>query len=428
MELEKQSEDTLKELVFNKYFEKKVTKYATTQNKKNVDISLDFIDGRLVNHFNELHKKYGFKRSRHDLQSEYIYQTFVAINKFEPEGDNPHNTWIEIIRDENEHEENKLIKYIKTTVAYKMYEFANPNAFRTTTTIAGKRVHYTLVMEMESLDSLLSTRPENEDYEIQLSDENLLFDSHMYNYYTTFFQKWFDERREDILTKSQVKLLEDLKRCAKDTHLTAEDFEKETGVRWENYSRRLRAIENRISKAWEEENPTKQSRRQVDTSPQIKYFQEYMDIIADDSNLSMQNLQLTNKLVEGMKDKKVEYEVFQIINKSLHGDQLIEFNRITNNNNFNNVPLTAKSLYQITMAVEDRLERLEKEQAEDTPPTELRSTVTPVKEKKKRKRTQLITYNKHGQVTKHEYKLVKEKTNHKNIFFILPTGAISKQK
>src|SRR5699024_7248803 len=139
--------------------------------------------------------------------------------------------------------------------------------------------------EMESLDGLFADSFEEGSQPLQLTDENMLFDNEIYEYYISFFQKWFDERKDEILTEKQIEFLNNLKKLSNDIYLTAEEFEEVTGVRWANYSRWLRRIESRILKAWREENPTKQSRKQVHSTARIEFFEGYMRIVECEENL-----------------------------------------------------------------------------------------------------------------------------------------------
>lgn len=425
--LQLESVEMVKEMVFLNYFDKKVIDYPVSRNGQTVGVYLDFKDGRLNNHFETLKQKYGFKSGWEDLQSEYIFQAWGAIHKFTPSITHPNEAvkdkWIEILMKENAHEENKLIKYIKSTVGYKIYEFVNPNAFRTTTTKNGKKVHYTLVMDMESLDSLISDSLSTDSTPLQLTDENMLFDNTMYEYYITFFKKWFDKNKEEILTDSQIQFLENLKKCSNDIYLTAEEFEEVTGVKWVNYSRWLKRIEARIASAWKAENPTKQSRKQVYNNARVEYLEQFMTIADNEENLATQNLQLTDLLVKGMNNKATEYDVFLITNEALDGKRLVEFNRIVNNQNSNHVALDSKSLYMISEVIEEKLEKLKVEQMKEETVEHKLKKVRP-----KNKHRQLITYDKEGKVSKHEYVLETNEIIHKNIFYILPTGAETQQR
>lgn len=410
--------ENVKEEVFNSLFEKRVVEYPLSKQGQTVNAYLSFKDGRLANHFEALKNKYGFKRNWLDLQSEYIYQAWEAIQRFEP--DTP-ESWQGILDRTNEHETNKLIKYIKQTVTHKIYEYANPEAFRTTTTQNGKRIHYTLVAEFESLDNLLTNPDENYINNFyQMTDENNLFNTTMYYYYITHFQKWYEENKEDILAPSQLEFLDNLRRCANKPFLTAEDFEKETGTKWADYSRRIRRIENRIEKAWHKRRPHKQSRKQLYNAPRVTFFQEYIDIVNKDTALQAQNLELTNHLIKGMNTADVEHEVFKLIHDTLKGEELVTFNRLLKTNNHRNVPLPGKLLYRITALAEKRLNHYIAEQNSPAPENSIKKA--PVRHKKTKKYSPVITYNKDGKVIKTEYKLTKQKTQHKNIFYLLPSG------
>ena len=415
--------ENYKENVFNDLFGKRVVEYPVSKNGQNVGVYLEIKNQRLYYHLEELKMKYGFKKSDSDMQSEYISQSWEAIMKFKPESEDEMEGWEAISSGADEKLFNQLISYIKTTVGYKMYEFVNPNAFRTTTTVDGERVHYTLVMEFESLDELLSREMESEaSLPVELTDENNVFNNTMYSYYISYFQKWFEENKEDILVDTQLEFLENLKKCSSDPYLTAEEFEEVTGVRWSDYSRRLRRIEARIARAWEKSQPKKKSRKQVADEKILKYLMDYMKIVKR-GNPETQNLELTNHLVKGMKDKNLEFTVFKITNNVLHDEKLIEFNRIVNNNNFNSVPLSAKSLYVITDEVVRRVSKLRAERRFEEP-EKVESNKKVKNVKKSRRFSELITKDKNGKVIKHEYKLVnRPQDENKHIFFILPTGA-----
>lgn len=417
-------EDNLKEETFNRYFGNRVIKYPVSKNGVNVSNYLSINDGRLLKHYEELKQKYGFKRNWLELQSEYVFQAWEAINKFQP--DAGIKGWEALSKDSDRHETNKLIKYIKQTVGYKIYEFVNPNAFRTTTTKEGERVHYTLVLEFESLDALL-TNGEGEDTvpPINLTDENNLFNNTMYTYYVNHFQKWYEENRDTILAKSQVEFLDNLRKCSNKPYLTASEFEETTGVKWADYSRRLRKIEERIAKAWEKEKPVKQSRKQVFNSGRIKFFQEYMTILNNDNCLQAQNLLLTNHLVKGVTDIKVELDIFQLTNDELALEELIHFNKIAKDSNHRNVPLSGQILYKLTNAIEALLITLVDGQEELTEEIKLEK---PKPTMKKARKTTIKTYNQQGTLIGHEVSIAQEQVQHKNIFYLLPSGVKTRER
>src|SRR5699024_968592 len=113
----------------------------------------------------------------------------------------------------------------------------------------------------------------------------------------------------------------------------------------------------------------------------------------------------------------------KITNNVLHDENLIEFNRIVNNNNFNSVPLSAKSLYAITNEVSKRVSKLRAERRFEEP-EKVESNKKVKNVKKSRRFSELVTKDKDGKVIKHEYKLVNRPNDeNKHIFFILPTGA-----
>lgn len=426
----------LKENVFHKYIDKRVINYPVSREGQTIDTYLEIKNTGLDIHLKELTDKYGFKKSWSDIQTEYVFQVFNSIQKFEPETDiDEEQAWESILKGTDELLENQLLKYIRVNAGFKMWEYANPDAFRSTTTVDGERLHYTLVMEMEGLDNLLTGNFED-NTPIQLTDENAMFDSTIYSYYMTYFQRWFNKNKESFLVESQLQFLEDLKKLSKDYHLTAEEFEETTGVKWQNYSKRLRTIENSIKRAWEEEQPVKKSRRQVSLEPKIKYAEGFMklyeEMLSTDEDLNTQNIRLTDYLYKGMYDKKVEYEVFQITNKVFNLDELILFNRITNNKNEKRVSLRAVSLVKVANGMEELLQSLlgqyeEEINFENNSPAPINPNA-PLPEKIDRIKSEVITYNSKGLITGRQIKLIEAQERFNNIYFLLPTGAISKQR
>lgn len=405
-----------KEKVFYNYFEKRVIHYPVSRNGQNVSAYLYVQDGRLGKHYEGLKNKYKFKRSEFDLQSEYILQSWEAINRFESED------WEGLINQSNTHEELKLLKYIRTYTTNRMNEFINPNAFRTTTTDEdGAVIHQTIIAEFQSLDALLNTPPGSTS-ELQLTDKHNVFNTEMYEYYVTFFQKWYEENKEDILTDSQLVFMENLSKY-KGEPLTGENYNEITGKNWKHFRRDLDRVSTRVASAWELAKPKKQSRRQLTEAPKVDYWTEYMNIVEDTSTLSTQNLQLTNHLVKGTQDKEVEEEVYRAIEEVLEGDKLVEFNRLVNNNNFNNAPLSSSSLYLITEVAEQRLESLLEAQGRVEPTNEDIKEIPKVK--KKPKYTTVLTYDKNGVLIGSQRKIVKDYTKNENIYYLTPSGALA---
>lgn len=405
----------LKRGVFYNYFEKRVVHYPVSRNGQNVSAYLHIKDGRLIKHYEGLKNKYKFKRSEFDLQSEYIFQSWSAIERFDSED------WDGLLNQTNTHEEMKLLKYIRSHTSNRMNEFVNPNTLRTTTmNDDGVRIHKSIIVEFESLDRLLNN-PVEDTMGLQLTDKHNVFNTEMYEYYVTYFQKWYRENKEDILTESQLGFMENLERHAGEP-LTGKNYHEITGKNWKHFRRDIERVSTRITNAWNKAKPKTQSRRQLAETPKISFLKEYMDIVKDTRKLDMQNLKLTNHLVKGMNDDKVELEVFDITNSTLKGDQLIEFNRIVNNNNFNGVSLSAPSLYLLTDAIKQRLESLLEAQEREEPVKE--ESTEAIEPQKKTEYTTIYTYDKNGVLIGSQRKIIKDYTKSGNIYFLTPTGAL----
>lgn len=420
-----------KEQVFQKMFEKRVSIFPGGRDNQEVDTSLEIKDGRLVLHYDGLRKKYGFKKSWQDIQSEYILQTYLAIESFEVEGESELTAWDGILDGTNALQENRLIKYIKTTVEHRIHEFANPEAFRTSTTVEGQRINYTLILEMESLDELLYDNPENIS-PIQLDDNNNLFSAEEQEYYISFFQQWFNENRERILTKSQVKFLEDIKRLSSDDTLTKEEFEETTGVRWDSRSKRLTRIEDRIRKAWVEENPAKQGRRKVNSQGRINYFKGFMKLVDGDINPMTQNIQLTDYLIKGMKDNKTEKEMFRITNQAWQHEELILFNKLVRTDNSRRIALKTTSLLKVIDIMEKELNSLLADKPseynlEDATHANTAEHFT-ANQMVKTTPSKVNIYDRDNNFVREEVKYIEVGGKPQNVFYILNTGAWARKE
>lgn len=426
--------EELKELVFDKYFGKRVIKYPVSRNGQEIDTHIEIRDERLSYHLHELTVKYDFKQSQSDILTEYVFQAFKAIQKFTPESDNEAMGWEAILDESNELLVNQLNKYIKINTEHAMWQFVNPNAMKTSrTTVDGEKIHYIMVMEMEGLDYLLGDEGEDNP-PIQLTDENHLFDATIYDFHVSYFQKWFNEKKDDFLHPSQLKFLEDLKKLSKDHHLTAEEFEETTGVKWRDYSKRMRRLEQAIIRAWEAHQPTQKSRRQISLEPKIEYLQGFLNLLEDmmtDKDINTQNIRLTDYLVEGMLNKKTEYEMFQITNQVYELDELTLFNRIVKNKNEKRVFLSAVSIMKVAKGMEEMLESLHEQlnnEYKQVDAITYYDKPEEIIEREELEKTHITTYDENGNVKARNIRMVKSSLSNGNVYYLTPTGAMTRKR
>lgn len=420
--------ETEKLNVFHNMFEKRVVRYADGRNGMFVDTSLEITDGRLVLHYNSLARKYGHMTVEGDLLTEYILQAYNAINMFEVQEGNKLDTWRGIASKTNRLYENKLIKYIKITIEHEIYQYANPDIVKSSKTIDGEKIYYRLKMDVDSLDKVLYGNAEDIE-PIQLDDGNRLFGEDQHEYYISYFQEWYNDNRESILTKAQVKLLDDLRTVAKDRELTRETFEEATGVSWNNYRDRLRRIEDRIEKAWRKQNPKKKSRRRVSTTKRDAYIKELLELINNPPKPETQNIEITDMLVEGMNSKYTEEIVFEMTNKAWKGEELILFNRIVKGNNSRRVAIKAPMLMKLVEIVVAEANSLDTEEEEFNLDTvnHIEDNYTLLESNKKETEEEVIDiYDKEGNYLRTDtVKVEKDKTAN-NIFKVRPDGTWSK--
>lgn len=287
-----------REELFNNLFQNRVVNVYNSNENLGVKTVLECSEPRIVAHMDKLYKKYKhILQGKSDFNSEYMLWAWRAIERFEIREESE-GTWAQLVAGTaNPALLGKLIKNIKTTTEHEIYRYANPTAKFTRGEVDGvKGQHITLKIQIESLDNLLFSE-DNTTLEDFMTDEDSIFSQNDNDkYYITYFHKWFKEHKHRIITKSQLKLLEDLDKCKKVEGYTTNDIQKYTGVPSNKINARLKRIQVRVLKAWEKEKPTMKNRLEIERDNKIELLAEFQAIVKDDSNLDTQNLRLTNWL------------------------------------------------------------------------------------------------------------------------------------
>ena len=346
----------LKEEFFNTIFEQQVKRYPNSIDKKNLEVSLICTNPALANHFAKLFKKYNINHSYGDYLTECTFWAYRAIQRFEIKDE---GSWEGIIAGTDKANLGRLINNIKTTVDFEIYKFANADAKFTMGKAEpeGESGHITLKMEVGSLDQLLENDSAGVDLLDILSDEHALWSNKEEEYSLSYFSEWFEAHKAEILTTSQLKLLEDLKMCRKVEGYTTNDVYEVTGVDSFRINTKLKKMAARVEKAWAKENPLDfKNRLEMQRDGELAIWNEVMDLVKDEEDLKFQNLRLTNYFMEHYETEKVA----NLVVDNLMGEDIILFNRIYKNRGAIQIALPAQVLYKLINAVEGRIATLNK--------------------------------------------------------------------
>lgn len=339
----------LKEEFFNTLFEQQVKRYTNSRDKKNLDVSLICTNPALANHFGKLYKKYDIQHSYADYLTECSFWAYRAIQRFEIKDE---GTWEEVIAGTDKANLGRLINNIKTTVDFEIYKFANADAKFTMGKVEeeGKDGHITLKMEVVSLDQLLDSDDSEASLLDILSDEHALWSNKEEEYSLSYFSEWFEEHKAEILTTSQLKLLEDLRMCRKVEGYTTNDVYEVTGVDSFRINTKLKKMAARVEKVWAKENPRNfKNRLEMQRDKELSIWYEVMGLVEESDSLNQ-----TNYFMDLYETEKVA----NLVVDNLMGEDIITFNRAYKARDSHRIALPAKTLYRLVSAVDERIETL----------------------------------------------------------------------
>ena len=176
-----------------------------------------------------------------DWVAQFAMEMFLSAKKFKANEEE----WHEMTHKGGEYD--YLLKYIYRRVECRMVDFMNETQ--------GKHVQINgvqtfLTVNVDSIDKPIAN---SDDLNIinALTSNNQLIDNH--EYYKSDIAEWFDSVKDEILTKNQLQLLNDLA----DHNLTMleddEVIKSATGKKKFNVSQNLKQIAKRIVRAYNEE-------------------------------------------------------------------------------------------------------------------------------------------------------------------------------
>ena len=338
-----------KEEMFNQLFKKKVIVNKNKKDAKLVEIYLEATEPKLSRLFNNLYQKYR-KGTQQDFISDCILLSWEAIERFEIEGN---GNWEDILDGLDQLNRKKLISYISNSVRFNIIKKVNPDLKYTTRQIEGKKQHVAILFDSISLSTLIM----DSESEVELgekvdSTQSVWSNSFKNDYKVSAFIEWFQQNKERILIKSQLDFLEKMKGAQKVEGYTDNDIEELTGVPANKVSKKLKRIEIRVLKAWENERENhEKSFSAREKEAEIRLWNKPITIFYN-AEPSVQNAELTKWLMGNFNKSKVANIVYDSLNFE---DSKIVTRHI---NQENNKALPVHILNQIMVSIFKRQKEL----------------------------------------------------------------------
>ena len=349
------NETQLKKEFYKGLFENRVVKYKNPVDRKLVDVHLACKNESLDRFFNRLFAKYNFKTkvSIADFMSECAFHTFTAVRRFEIRDG---GSWEGMIDGTDKANIGRFITNTKTTVENEIIRYANGDLKFTTGKIDGEVKHVKIGFDMTSLDTLIVGADGHESPMVEMVSADQSFWGQKHDYAMSSFLEWFHANKAEILTASQLQLLENLKKCGheKDGYTDGKDIQRVLGFTPRLLSTYLDRIKTRTLKAWEKaqvcENKTHSGRA---VEKELKVWADLMAIVNDDE-LETQNKRISEWFIEWHEADCVSVLICDTLNVS---DTSIVAYAIRKKGEHE---IPAKILYKLVAAAENRVEWLEK--------------------------------------------------------------------
>lgn len=230
--------------VFEMWFDLKAIR------NKNLDLRYQINNPFLDTQCGQTYKERRFNYNYHTFQSNYIYHCYEVMLTFEASEEE----WKQIIEEVSQSPEQpqgkaeELSKYI--------YSRAKWNVLHEHDSKSSKRVRNgdreaKVFLNPSNFSDLVNDDGEEVPIDLMIEQGNESA------YKESFIQAWFRERKEDILTESQIEFLDALEEA---NHLmleddTNEEIERITNTYRSNIDNKLQRIADRLIKAFKEDYP-----------------------------------------------------------------------------------------------------------------------------------------------------------------------------
>ncbi|MCD4839746.1 hypothetical protein LRS37_12890 [Neobacillus sedimentimangrovi] len=347
------NEKQMKELFFEGLFTQQVRKYPTERYGKFIDTVIVCTNKSLDMFFNKLYAKYKVKHAYNDFMNECIYWTYFSIQRFTIRDE---GSWQEMIKGTDKKNIGRLITNIKTTVENEIIRFVNDGVLYTSVRDEeGKKQHAKYKINFSSLDSILIEGEGEETTLMEMVDNEKGFWGVKEGYTSTHFVKWFKENKERILTKSQVRLLNNLRKCQheKDGY-TENDISQYVGFNSKKVGEYLDRIKVRVIKAWEKEvSMGEKTQLEMAKEYELNLWSELMDIVYQEEVEDM-NKAISDWFIANLDEEKVANLVYDQC--TAKESKAVTYAYV---NKGEQTVIPSKVLYKLVAKVEERLDYLQ---------------------------------------------------------------------
>lgn len=374
--------EEIKNEFLESFWTTKITRYKTNRNGKSFDYLLvctneifyRTLQGWLSD-ANRERPNYKQKLHYEDWMAEAALSVQATMRMFKPTQKD--FDWKALLKDETEEEAEKnvskkiLFKYLNRGAQRdldKYQRFVDQVEFsKQEKTVQGKVVQRDYYYNSLNLTSYDQSNNDDDEYSILnlFGEEAGLYftsDNHVANH----FLKWFKENRENILSKNQIELLNNLELANDefcDVDLNTEEY---TGKSASNVNDTKKRILIAIEEAWTKQNPLgRKTRQQLRKEAEIDFWNELLTLAKlPDEEIENQNLLISKWIVDKMTDGKgnnmngKEGDIFllDLVYDNLGASEHI-FNITTAIKK--NEQISSKTLYKIIELVEERMNKLE---------------------------------------------------------------------
>ena len=286
--------------VFDEWFSLEVWK------NKNLDLKFTIKNDYLMQQCLKLYKEIPQAGENfHYFITEYIYHVFIELTKIEDLSDIT-----------------SLSKQVHERVKFSL---RNNSMDSTTKTIQINKQRAKIIFEPLSLDGLVLGEDGN-----SITLANILTESQSVftqpvnqSYFNTQFKNWFNANKENILTKSQLELIEYMNKLP--TDYTTQELEEITKTTSKNINNKINRIATRITEAFEEQKEKPRSEYYNYIINLVKVLNKANAIINNDE-IETQNIDLFNYVA-------ANFDLLQPLLK-LPSEAHIALNRGTFNNKY----------------------------------------------------------------------------------------------
>lgn len=279
-----------------------------------------------------------------DFKADFMLKVYEAMFSFEPEKNG--STWQDVLENADKpYKGTRSVISGLSAYTYAKVGFSIIDEYREPFVRVGHGSDYpeTKVYMPTQSYNITTNSESNDEIMMMLSDDSDVFKGTKDTTHKNYISTWFDENKEKMLLKTQLKTIEQLE-TFDIFNPSNEDLPKHFGVSHQgNVKDKLDKIANRTLKKYNEEQVIPLTHTQVLAKSKLEMLKPIIDLMIDDSDLDNQNKEVS----------QVIYSVFPEIQMQLK--LTLDEHQAANRHQ-----LTSKQLYKVCQQLEMWFETLAK--------------------------------------------------------------------